>query len=947
MISKKLTSIILSATIFLGLSGNCTLVHGVESAELKGALPTIEKQQYSKKKFTAKPLIILMDFPDYKHEDLDKKETWRINNFKGSECTPEFYKKLFFGKDYYKTSDGQKHITVNKFLQEESGGTYGFEGKVVGWYMADHEAKYYGSNEGGSDQERARKLVKEAIEKASKDIDLSEFDVEDKWDLDGDGNYDEPDGILDTVVVIHPGLGEEWGGGSLGENAIWPYRWGFNIFGQEMDKLNNEEKEALVKKNPIVTDKNGKKFRAEDFTVFEQDLPVDLFAHEYGHVLGLPDLYAFHGQDVPVENWSIMGGSYTGDPRGSQPVSYGAYCREYLQKDFEKRGRKANWQNSKELNLSDIDEKGMDIVLDQASLKGKNNDAIRINLPKRKGNRIVIPSEGKTCYFSGKGNHIENYMTTKESLDLTGKDSAELSFKTWYKIDPGFDFASVQVREKGKKEWTCVKGNITTDKVDKWIVDNDAESIKKRNPGHGITDSSKGKWVDAKFDLSAFKGKKIDLRFRFRTDGNTPEEGIYIDDIKVTADNKALLNDNAEGDTKFNFDGFVKSDGVEIYDHYYLVEWRNSGADTLSDKGLKTINIGRKGLEYDPGLIIWHIDEKYNGFKPDQQAGDHPGRMFAGVVDADQNPVTYRYEKSGRNGADNMNYQMHDAAFSLRPGSKINITGKSKDDVYHIEDNHNFMNPVFSDSQDYSAKYKKVCGLDLAKYGLNVFVTDESKDRSTAKIHIAKYNNGSNCTNQDASLIKSIEEDNGKLFIQTDNKYGDKVYAEFRGKDNKVKQLVLDYKDGKYVSDAAFLKENLDFKLSHVIFIDNEGNAKCVYNKGVHKIFGANLNIEQPNKVIIENGEDEFKQGTTPKVTVKFRDASNKSKRVRLLIGVYNDKNRIVGSSEVSGNLDSEGRVTLKAGVRLPKEDNLKLKVFVCDSNTFEHLTPIKVVNVK
>src|SRR3712207_7182497 len=42
--------------------------------------------------------------------------------------------------------------------------------------------------------------------------------------------------------------------------------------------------------------------------------------------------------------------------------------------------------------------------------------------------------------------------------------------------------------------------------------------------GHGITDSSKGKWVDAKFDLSAFKGKKIDLRFRFRTDGNTPEE---------------------------------------------------------------------------------------------------------------------------------------------------------------------------------------------------------------------------------------------------------------------------------------------------------------------------------------------------------------------------------------------------------------------------------------
>ena len=38
-------------------------------------------------------------------------------------------------------------------------------------------------------------------------------------------NYLEPDGLVDHLMVIHSGVGEEAGGGSLGSDAIWSHRW--------------------------------------------------------------------------------------------------------------------------------------------------------------------------------------------------------------------------------------------------------------------------------------------------------------------------------------------------------------------------------------------------------------------------------------------------------------------------------------------------------------------------------------------------------------------------------------------------------------------------------------------------------------------------------------------------------------------------------------------------
>src|SRR4029079_11166333 len=53
---------------------------------------------------------------------------------------------------------------------------------------------------------------------------LSQFDKWDRYDYDGDGNFNEPDGYIDHFQAIHAGVGDETGGGAEGTDAIWSHR---------------------------------------------------------------------------------------------------------------------------------------------------------------------------------------------------------------------------------------------------------------------------------------------------------------------------------------------------------------------------------------------------------------------------------------------------------------------------------------------------------------------------------------------------------------------------------------------------------------------------------------------------------------------------------------------------------------------------------------------------
>ena len=50
---------------------------------------------------------------------------------------------------------------------------------------------------------------------------LKKFDVWDRYDLDGDGVFNEPDGYIDHMQVVHAGGDEATGDPHQGTDAIW------------------------------------------------------------------------------------------------------------------------------------------------------------------------------------------------------------------------------------------------------------------------------------------------------------------------------------------------------------------------------------------------------------------------------------------------------------------------------------------------------------------------------------------------------------------------------------------------------------------------------------------------------------------------------------------------------------------------------------------------------
>jgi immune inhibitor A len=413
--------------------------------------------------------------------------------------------------------------------------------------------------------------------------------------------------------------------------------------------------------------------------------------------------------------WSIMSsGSWAGTVPGTEPTGISPYSRQIMQALYG-----GNWQKQITLDYNELTSAGSRVTLRQADEEGQ---AVRINLPDRE-HVLVKPTSGKYAYWGGKGEDGTPILTNMTAnVDLTGKTSATLKFKTSYDIETGWDYASVQVREAGTDDWTYLPGNITT-------TEGDPERIVQ--VPYGITGASKG-WIDAAFDLSAFSGKKIELKLEYATDSYSFGSGFYVDDIQVAADGAAVLSDDAEGISKFILNGFDKNTGSVTAPNYYLIEWRNHhGVDT----GLAHIGVLGQNLSYNPGMVVWYVDKYYT--ERDNLTGVHPGDGYLGIVDADQKSVVWNWANGSAPLLASGRYQMHDAAFSKFKEAAITVNtdvelGRSPFDSYR------FVEPRFEDSKNYLNPEIPPLGRNIPKLGLKIQVTDQAEDNSSATITIMK-----------------------------------------------------------------------------------------------------------------------------------------------------------------------------------------------------------------
>lgn len=642
-------------------------------------------------------LAIMVEYSDYKHGQIQPDETTLYYD----DYSKEHYQNMLFGDDGYTGPNGENFISMKQYYEEQSGGTLIINGTVTDWYTAPETAAYYGASTDEANDARPRELVADALKELVNDpsINLADFDQIDRYDLDGDGNYHEPDGMIDYLLVIHAGVGEEAGGGSLGSDAIWSHRWTlgglYSIPGTEY-----QDDEG-----------NTRNYYAYDYIINPEDGSAGVFCHEFGHDLGLPDEYDTQyssGTSEPISRWSLMSsGSWSGTIQGTEPTGISPYSRQILQQTYG-----GNFQNQTVLNYDELTSKGTTIQLNSASQTG---EVIRINLPDLEI-PITTPVSGEYVYWSGKGVDGTNlYHTLTTTVDLSSATNPAFQFKAWYDIEEGWDFAYVQVKEVDSEIWTIIPGNITTSNPDP-----EAEIIVP----HGLTGTSDG-WVDIYFDLSQYNGKEVEIQLVYATDNYTYGQGIYVDDLMVLDHEEVLFSNEAESVDNVVLDGFIHDKGVQYATNYYLIEWRTH---TGVDEGLAHNSVLGTNFAYDEGMVVWYVNEYYT----ENWGASHPGGGFLSVIDADQRNIQWIWDDQTTTYASNV-YQMHDAAFNSKGGSKFVVDAS---DYYGRQavDKYGSATPHFKDKTDYMNQELPTLGSKLQQLGITAQITASKGDSAIIKI---------------------------------------------------------------------------------------------------------------------------------------------------------------------------------------------------------------------
>ncbi len=620
---------------------------------------------------TGKILALLVDFaagPGPVAGQLPKpadpdKDYW-VPNFDN-----DHYTKMLFDK-----TPGANSLA--NFYLAQSDGRFTVDGGVYGWIHLPYPESYYGADaSSGHDNLNgpAWRIVRDIVDQAQKQglqIPFKDFDADN-------------DGYVDSLMVIHAGAGQEGGGGAQGDDAIWSHSW-------YVDYAKGG-----------YTTWDGTK--VGPYTIEPEDGAVGVFAHEYGHQLGLPDLYdtTYIGESATGFYSLMSSGSWNGKPLGTQPANLDIWSKFVL-----------GW--APDLATFDVDSGKKLAHIRSTETYGTFNKGFRINLPQHPvTTSINTPFEGQYEWWSSMGDDLSTTMT--KDIDLTGVSSATLNFKTWYQTELDYDYGYVEVSTDNGATFTRIPGNITRN------VD-----------GIPSIDGDSNGWVDAVFDLSAYAGKNIKLQFHYLTDGGVALKGWAIDSISIP---EIGFTDNAEATPNgWTLNGFRQFAGVETtyVNHYYIGELVRPYA---TNAGLAQVynyygpgNSLLERFKYEPGVLLWYRDTAYI----DNNVGLHPGKGRVLLVDAHSAAMLQANGKPFRT-----RIQVFDAPFNINPTSALALHGKDG-----VLVNFPALNGVslFDDSKSYydtKAPYNSVI---TPTYGVKMSVNGIAEDGSAAFIGVQAVN---------------------------------------------------------------------------------------------------------------------------------------------------------------------------------------------------------------
>ena len=251
--------------------------------------------------------------------------------------------------------------TMTDYYREISHGLFTVTGTVFNWVALAKRAELYTGPAGcfgilcPAEFPKLKNFIVETLSAADPNVDFRQYDNDGP---DGIPNSGDDDGFVDFVALVHPQVGGECTGAA--NRGIWSHRWAISNFGGGDFETGD-------------TGHNGRKIRIDDYVIMPAlacdnttMIQIGVFAHEFGHAFGLPDLYDTdnsNGVSAGIGGWGLMaGGSWGGSGNQPQfPSHMTAWSKQYL-----------GWQNAK---LITTDTK--DVTLPIAS---RNPAAVHINI---------------------------------------------------------------------------------------------------------------------------------------------------------------------------------------------------------------------------------------------------------------------------------------------------------------------------------------------------------------------------------------------------------------------------------------------------------------------------------------------------------------------------------------------------------------------------------------
>ena len=205
--------------------------------------------------------------------------------------------------------------SVGQYFRDQSNGKYQPVFDVYGIYTLSQNRAYYGGNNSSGSDKNLGAMVTEACQLASADgVSFSPYDT-------NDDNY------CDVVIVIYAGVGEADATTTYPE-SVWPCHW--DLSSAAYYGMGGTGAFRPASGDPLV---NGFAVFNELYNGNDTGTTIDgigTFVHEFGHCLGLPDLYdTGNGNHYGMGYWDVMCMGLFNNG-GFTPVGYSAYEKVFM-----------------------------------------------------------------------------------------------------------------------------------------------------------------------------------------------------------------------------------------------------------------------------------------------------------------------------------------------------------------------------------------------------------------------------------------------------------------------------------------------------------------------------------------------------------------------------------------------------------------------------------------